>query len=91
MIPGLKFNFTTTTNGSKRSMVPIGQYEKVMPLDIIPTYLLRSLISRDTETAQQLGCLELDEEDLALARSFVRANTSMVLFYEKISKIERDG
>jgi Na+-transporting NADH:ubiquinone oxidoreductase subunit A len=58
--------FTTTTNGSPRAMVPIGNYEAVMPLDILPTQLLRSLLVGDTEMAQKLGCLELDEEDLAL-------------------------
>ena len=47
-------------------MVPLGNYEAVMPLDILPTQLLRALLIRDTETAQKLGCLELDEEDLAL-------------------------
>ena len=47
-------------------MVPVGGYEKVMPLDILPTQLLRALIVGDTEMAQKLGCLELDEEDLAL-------------------------
>lgn len=57
---------TTSTNGSERAMVPVGSYEKVMPLDILPTQLLRSLIVGDIETAMQLGCLELDEEDLAL-------------------------
>jgi len=61
-----RFAFTTSTGGSKRAMVPIGMYEQVMPLDIIPTFLLRSLIVGDTEQAQALGCLELDEEDLAL-------------------------
>ncbi len=61
-----KFAFTTTTNGSERAMVPVGSYEKVMPLDILPTQLLRALLVGDTEVAQQLGCLELDEEDLAL-------------------------
>ncbi len=60
------FNFTTTTNGSERAMVPIGTYEKVMPLDILPTQLLRALIVEDMETAINLGALELDEEDLAL-------------------------
>ena len=60
------FDMTTTTNGSDRSMVPIGNYERVMPLDIIPTLFLRDIISGDTEGAQSLGCLELDEEDLAL-------------------------
>jgi len=65
-----KFAFTTTENGSPRALVPIGTYERVMPMDILPTQLLRALVVRDTETAQQLGCLELDEEDLALC-SFV--------------------
>ena len=63
---GRLFDFTTSTNGSPRAMVPIGNYEEVMPLDILPTQLLRALIVADTEMAQKLGCLELDEEDLAL-------------------------
>jgi len=57
---------TTSTNGSERAMVPIGAYEAIMPLDIMPTQLLRTLIVGDIEVAMQLGCLELDEEDLAL-------------------------
>jgi Na+-transporting NADH:ubiquinone oxidoreductase subunit A len=61
-----RYALTTTTGGSERAMVPIGTYEQVMPLDLIATPLLRALISRDTVTAQQLGCLELDEEDLGL-------------------------
>ena len=60
------FNFSTSTNGGERAMVPIGNYERVMPLDILPTVLLRDLLAGDTDGAQALGCLELDEEDLAL-------------------------
>lgn len=63
---GKRFAFTTSTEGSPRAMVPIGMYEAVMPLDILPTFLLRALIVGDTEQAQALGCLELDEEDLSL-------------------------
>lgn len=63
---GKLFDFTSTTNGSERAMVPVGTYERVMPLDVLPTQLLRALIVEDTEEAQLLGCLELDEEDLAL-------------------------
>ncbi len=66
LLGGRSFNFTTTTNGSQRAMVPVGNYEAVMPLDILPTQLLRYLIVGDTDMAQKLGCLELDEEDLAL-------------------------
>lgn len=61
-----KFNMNTNTNGGHRSIVPIGSYEKVMPLDILPTFLLRSLAVDDVDEAEKLGCLELDEEDLAL-------------------------
>ena len=60
------FNFSTDTHGGERAMVPIGNYERVMPLDILPTLLLRDLLAGDTDSAQALGCLELDEEDLAL-------------------------
>lgn len=63
---GKKFDFTTTTNGSERAMIPVGQFEALMPMDILPTQLLRALVTGDIVTAMQLGCLELDEEDLAL-------------------------
>ncbi|CNJ72925.1 Na(+)-translocating NADH-quinone reductase subunit A [Yersinia intermedia] len=60
------FAFSTDMHGGERAMVPIGNYERVMPLDILATHLLRDLLSGDTDSAHALGCLELDEEDLAL-------------------------
>ncbi|MDP2521073.1 Na(+)-translocating NADH-quinone reductase subunit A [Neptunomonas phycophila] len=63
---GKKFDFTTTTNGSERAMVQVGQFERLVPMDILPTQLLRALVTGDIVSAMQLGCLELDEEDLAL-------------------------
>jgi len=57
---------TTSMNGSARAMVPIGAYERVMPLDILPTFLLRALITGDVERAEALGALELEEDDIAL-------------------------
>lgn len=65
-LPKKRFAFTTSTNGSERAMVPVGTYERVMPLDILPTQLLRALIVEDMEAAVSLGVLELAEEDLAL-------------------------
>ncbi|MEI5640797.1 MULTISPECIES: Na(+)-translocating NADH-quinone reductase subunit A [unclassified Pseudoalteromonas] len=66
LAPSRLFKMTTSTGGSKRAMVPIGNYERVMPLDILPTLLLRDLIAGDLDGAISLGALELDEEDLAL-------------------------
>ena len=67
-----RFTLTTTSHGEPRAIVPLGRYEKVMPLDLLPTALLKSVSVGDVERAQALGCLELDEEDLALC-SFVCA------------------
>ena len=67
---GKKLNMTTSQNGSPRAMVSIGSFEQVMPLDVLPTPLLKAILVRDTDGARALGCLELDEEDLALC-SFV--------------------
>ena len=87
-----RFDMNTNTNGSERAMVPIGMYEDVMPLDIIPTYLLRSLIVKDTDQAQALGCLELDEEDLALC-TFVCPGKYEYgpILRDNLTLIEREG
>jgi Na+-transporting NADH:ubiquinone oxidoreductase subunit A len=87
-----KFALTTDQNGSPRAMVPVGNYEEVMPLDILPTQLLRYMLVGDTDTAQALGCLELDEEDLALC-SFVcvgKYDYGPVL-RKNLTQIEKEG
>lgn len=92
IFPSKLFNMTTTTNGSSRAMVPIGNYERVMPLDILPTLLLRDLAAGDTDSAQQLGALELDEEDLALCTFVCPGKTDYgVLLRECLTTIEKEG
>ncbi len=92
LMAGKKFAFSTSTNGSPRAMVPVGNYEEVMPLDVLPTQLLRSLIVGDTEMAQKLGCLELDEEDLALC-SYVCAGKYEYgpILRDNLTRIEKEG
>lgn len=92
-ILGVKqFDLTSSQNGSPRAMVPIGVFEAVMPLDILPTQLLRALLVRDTDAAQQLGCLELDEEDLALC-SFVCSGKYDYgpILRDNLTQIEKEG
>lgn len=85
-------DMTTTTNGSPRAMVPTGSYEAVMPLDILATQLLRYLIVGDTAMAQKLGCLELDEEDLALC-TYVCAGKYEYgpILRDNLTRIEKEG
>jgi Na+-transporting NADH:ubiquinone oxidoreductase subunit A len=92
LVGGGKFAMTTSTEGSRRAMVPIGSYEKVMPLDILPTQLLRALINRDTETAQSLGVLELDEDDLALCTFVCPGKYDYpAILRENLVMIEKEG
>ena len=84
--------FTTSREGSPRAMVPVGAYEQVMPLDVLPTFLLRSLIVSDRQQAKALGCLELDEEDLALC-TFVCPGKYEYgpMLRDCLDRIQRDG
>ena len=64
------FNFTTQKSGSLRPMVPINSWEDVLPMNIFPNALYRSILAEDYEEMEGLGLLECDEEDFALC-SFV--------------------
>ena len=73
-------------------MVPIGNYERVMPLDILPTVLLRDLLAGYTDGAQALGCLELDEEDLALCTYVCPGKYEYgPVLREVLTRIEQEG
>ena len=72
--------------------MPIGSYEEVMPLDILPTQLLRALVSHDLEGCEKLGVLELAEEDLALCEYVCASKTDYsVLLRDMLTTIEKEG
>ena len=91
-LPGRQFAMTTTTHGGRRAIVPIGTFERVMPLDLMATALLRALLMGDVDRAEELGCLELDEEDLALC-TFVCAgkNDYGPHLRQVLDTLEREG
>lgn len=82
---------TTTMNGGARALVPIGTYERVLPFDIEPVFLLRALITKDDGAAQRLGALELDEEDMALATCVCPSKYEYgPLLREALARIEKE-
>ena len=86
------FPLTSNLNGGRRAMVPIGTFEKLMPQDFLPTQLLRALLVMDTDTAQALGALELDEEDLGLCGFACPAKYEYgIALRDSLSKIEKEG
>lgn len=87
-----RFPMDAAAQGSHRAMVPIGMYERVMPLDLMATHLLRAILVNDTVNAEQLGVLELDEEDLGLC-TFVCPckNDYTTALRETLATLEKEG
>ncbi len=86
------FNLTSNLNGGRRAMVPTGVFESLMPQDFLPTQLLRSLLVMDTDVAQSLGALELDEEDIALCTFACPAKYEYgTALRDSLTKIEKEG
>lgn len=92
LMPGKQFALSTSTQGSDRAIVPIGMHERVFPFDIPSTFLLKALAMRDVERAEQLGVLELAEEDVALL-TFVCSSKHDYGPYlrEVLTTIEKEG
>ncbi|WP_417701445.1 Na(+)-translocating NADH-quinone reductase subunit A [Pseudophaeobacter sp.] len=86
------YALTSNLNGGRRAMVPTGTFERLMPQDYLPTQLLRALLVMDTDQAQALGALELDEEDLGLVGFACPAKYEYGLaLRDSLTKIEKEG
>ncbi len=84
LFPDMKFTADTNTHGEKRAFVVTGQYESVLPMDIYPQHLMKSIIVNDFERMEGLGIYELSEEDVALCE-FVCTSK------QPLQKILREG
>jgi len=84
LYPDHKFEPTTNTHGEKRAFVVTGQYESVLPMDIYPQHVFKSIIVNDFERMEGLGAYELVEEDVALCE-FVCTSK------QPLQKILREG
>jgi Na+-transporting NADH:ubiquinone oxidoreductase subunit A len=60
------YDLDTNMHGEERAFVMTGQYDKVLPMNIMPVMLLKAILARDIERMEQLGIYEVAEEDFAL-------------------------
>ena len=87
-----RFPMSASTHGSKRALVPFGHFETVCAFDTLATQLLRALITRDTDSAQELGVLELGEEDMALFTFVSTGKTDFgPILRDNLDLIEKEG
>jgi Na+-transporting NADH:ubiquinone oxidoreductase subunit A len=84
LTPNRKFELDTNYHGGERAYVMTGEYEKVLPMDIYPMQLIKSILVKDIDKMEQLGIYELDEEDMALCEFVCTSKTP-------VTKILRSG
>mgnify|MGYP001208416688 CR=1 FL=1 len=77
-------NFDTRINGSRRAIIPFGRWEKMLPMDIIPDFLIKSILARDIEDMEKYGIYECDHEDFSLCAYSCQSKV-------EVSKIVKEG
>ena len=84
LMPNKKYDLDTNLNGGVRAFVVTGLYDKYLPMDIYPMYLLKAILAGDIEKMENLGLYEVIEEDFALCEFVDPSKTAM-------QQIIRDG
>jgi len=84
LTPSKEYDLDTNMHGGPRSFVLTGQYERLFPMDIYPEHLVKAILAGEIEKMEQLGILEVAEEDFALCEF---ACTSKI----EVQSIIRDG
>ncbi|MEC7857903.1 MAG: Na(+)-translocating NADH-quinone reductase subunit A [Bacteroidota bacterium] len=89
--PNKKYNLDTNTNGELRAFVQSGVFEKVLPMDILPTYLFKSILAEDYDEMEELGIYELVEEDIALCEFVDVSKNELQLLLRKGLNMLKEG
>lgn len=84
LAPNKIYSLDTNLNGEERAYVMTGQYEKVLPMDILPVHLIKNILAEDIDKMEALGIYEVIEEDLALCEYVCTSKT-------EVQRILRDG
>jgi Na+-transporting NADH:ubiquinone oxidoreductase subunit A len=84
LFPKNEYVLTANMHGGERAFVLTGQYEQFLPMDLLPVYLLKAILTNEIDRMEQLGIYEVIEEDLALCEF---ADTSKI----KVQEILREG
>lgn len=77
LTPNKEYRLDTNYHGGERALVMTGQYDKVLPMDILPLYLVKAILAEDIDKMEQLGIYEVIEEDLALCEYVCTSKTEV--------------
>ncbi|MDZ4199683.1 MAG: NADH:ubiquinone reductase (Na(+)-transporting) subunit A, partial [Kiritimatiellia bacterium] len=90
--PRAQWNHTTLLHGGRRSMVVTGLYDRFVPLGLMTDFLIRAVLAKDTTESVQLGLLETDPEDFALAAFVCPSKMDLMGIIRKgLDDVEAEG
>jgi len=78
LLPKQITEFNTSMNGSHRAIISFGRWESVLPMDVLPEFLVKSILARDIEEMEKLGIYECAEEDFALCAFVCQSKTDVL-------------
>jgi Na+-transporting NADH:ubiquinone oxidoreductase subunit A len=92
LFPKKSYSFDTNRHGGQRAFVQTGLFEQVIPMDIYPDYLLRSILAEDIPEMEALGLYEVVEEDLALCAYIDPSKNDInTIVRQGLDLLEREG
>lgn len=77
LFPKKRYELDTNTHGEERAFVMTGEYDKVLPMNIYPVFLLKAILAKDLEKMEELGIYEVSEEDFALCEFVCTSKTDV--------------
>ncbi|MFY0674947.1 MAG: Na(+)-translocating NADH-quinone reductase subunit A [Bacteroidia bacterium] len=87
-----KFVANTSTHGEQRAFIVTGEYEKVLPMDIYPVYLLKAIMANDIEQMEGLGIYEVAEEEMAICEFACTSKQAVTEWIRYgLDLVEREG
>jgi Na+-transporting NADH:ubiquinone oxidoreductase subunit A len=84
LIRNKKSTLNTNLNGSLRTIISMGNWDSVLPMNIYSEFLVKSILAKDIDMMEKLGILEVSPEDLSLCSFICQSKT-------EVSKIIEDG
>ncbi len=91
LISNSKSTLNTNLNGSVRTIIPMGNWESVLPMNIYPEFLVKSILSKDIEMMEKLGIYESSPEDFALCSFVCQSKVEVsAIIQEGLDMIEKE-
>ena len=92
LINNKKSQLSTKKNGSVRTIIPMGNWDRVMPMNILSEYMVKSILAKDIDMMEKLGIYECSPEDFSLCSFICQSKVEVSQIIEEgLDMMEQEG